>query len=252
MRRISGLFVVVCLAVLAAAVEAQAPGGAIVRVATWKVKAGMGAQFEAGLKKHNQFHRLKNDPTTLETWQVSSGPNTGQYIRVVALPNWTAYDTPTIDEAADEADSATNVTPFLEGEMVEWWQMLPEQSYGPMDAPTTPMDEILFFHLNMGHNQHFTHLISKVTEAAKKNNWSVRFYWYVLANGGEHPTYALVIPKKNMAAFEDPDVTFIQLLQKTFSPAEMQLILKGFDESIHCERSEMISFREDLSYIPGK
>ena len=252
MRKGAILLLSLLVTLLAVPMLAQGPGGPVVRVATWKVKAGMNAQFEAGLKKHNDFHVKSKDPTTLETWQITSGKHTGRYIRVVALPSWTAFDTPTVDEAADEADAAANVNAYLEGETVEWWQMLPAQSYGPMDAPTTPMDEILFFHLNMGHNQHFTHLISKVTEAAKKNNWSVNFYWYVLANGGEHPTYALVIPKKNMAAFEDPDVTFIALLQKTFSPAEMQLILKGFDESIHCERSEIIGFRKDLSYTPAK
>lgn len=252
MRKGAILLLSLLVTLLAVPMLAQGPSGPVVRVATWKVKAGMNAQFEAGLKKHNQLHRVKNDPTTLETWQIGSGQNTGQYIRVVALPNWTAYDTPTIDEAADETDSAANVTAYLESEKVEWWQMLPAQSYGPMDAPTSAMDEILFFHLNMGHNQHFMHLISKVTEAAKKNNWSVNFYWYALANGGEHPTYALVIPKKNMAAFEDPDVTFIALLQKTFSPAEMRLILDGFDEAIHCERSEIINYRSDLSYTPGK
>ena len=252
MRKGAILLLSLLVTLLAAPMLAQGPSGPVVRVATWKVRTGMSAQFEAGLKKHNQLHRLKNDPGTLETWQVTSGQNTGQYVRVVALPSWTAYDTPTIDTAADEADSAANVTAYLESEKVEWWQMLSAQSHGPMDAPTSAMDEILFFHLNMGHNQHFMHLITKVTEAAKKNNWSVNYYWYVLANGGEHPTYALVVPKKNMAAFEDPEVNFIQLLQKTFSPAEMQLILKGFDEAIHCERSEIISYREDLSYIPGK
>lgn len=252
MRKGAVLLLSLFVALLALPVLAQGPSGPVVRVATWKVKTENVAKFEAGLKKHNQFHRVKNDTTTLETWQVTSGKHTGRYIRVVSLPSWTAFDTPTVDEAADEVDAAANVNAYLEGETVEWWQMLTAQSYGPMDAAPTAMDEILFFHLNMGHNQHFMHLIGKVTEAAKKNNWSVNFYWYALANGGEHPTYALVIPKKNMAAFEDPDITFIQLLQKTFSPAEMQLILDGFDKSIHCERSEIISYREDLSYTPGK
>jgi hypothetical protein len=74
----------------------------------------------------------------------------------------------------------------------------------------------------------------------------------VLANGGEHPTYALVIPKKNFAGFEPPDPTFYALLQKTFGPAETQMILDGFDKAIHCERSEIISYRDDLSYAPKK
>ena len=252
MRKGAILLLSLLVAALAVPMLAQAPGGPVVRVATWKVRTGMAQQFEAGLKKHNQFHRVKNDPTRLETWQISSGANTGQYIRVVAQPNWAAYDTQTVDPTADEADSAANVNAYLESESVQWWRLLPEQSHGPMDMGPTAMDEILFFHLNMGHNQHFMHLIGKVAEAAKKNNWSERYYFYALANGGETPTFALVIPKKNMAAFEEPEVTFYALLQKTFGPTETQMILEGFDKAVHCERSEMISFREELSYIPGK
>jgi hypothetical protein len=171
---------------------------------------------------------------------------------VDARPNWTAFDTQTVDPAADEADAAANVNAFLESETVQWWRMLPTASYGPMDTGPDAMDEILFFHLNMGQSQQFMYLINKVTEAAKKESWSVHYYWYMLANGGEHPTYALVIPKKNFAGFEEPEPTFIALLQKAFGPAETQMIIHGFDKAIHCERSEIIGYREDLSYIPGK
>ncbi|MGH9510443.1 MAG: hypothetical protein ACRD2M_10925, partial [Terriglobales bacterium] len=75
MQKARVFVVAMCLAALGLAVPmlAQGPSGPVVRVATWKVRTGMNAQFEAGLKKHNQFHRVKNDRTELETWQISSG-----------------------------------------------------------------------------------------------------------------------------------------------------------------------------------
>jgi len=252
MRKGAILLLSLLLVLLAAPTGAQMATGPVVRVAQWKIKAGTAPQFEAGLKKHNEFHVKQNDATTIETWQITSGPDTGAYVRIVALADWAAYDTPTVDEAADEADAAANVNPYIESESVRWWRMIPEASYGPMDAATTPMDEVLFFHLNMGHTRDFMHLIGKVTHAAKENNWSVHYYWYALAHGGEHPTFALVIPKKNMAAFEEPELNFFAMLQKTFGPAETEMILKGFDKAVHCQTSHVIGFRSDLSYAPKK
>jgi hypothetical protein len=240
------------VALLAVPMMAQAPSGAVVRVAVWKVKPGMGQQFQAGVKKHNEFHVKANDPVGLETWEITSGENAGNYLRIVTRPSWAAYDTPTYDADADEADSAANVDPYMTGGPVEWWRLLADVSTGPMAGTPPAMDEVLFFHLNMGHSRDFMVLIKKVTEAAKANNWSVNYYRYVLENGGEHPTFALVIPKNKMADFDDPPVTFQAMLEKTFGRSEAEMIYKGFDKSVHCQKSETIAYRADLSYVPTK
>ena len=252
MKRAGFFVLAACVALLAAPMMAQAPAGAVVRVAVWKVKPGMGQQFQDGVKKHNQFHVKANDPVALETWEITSGSDTGQFLRIVTQPTWAAYDTPTYDTAADEADSATNVDPYTEAGEVRWWRFLADVSHGPMGGNPPAMDEVLFFHLNMGYSRDFMVLIKKVTDAAKKENWSVNYYWYVLENGGEHPTFALVIPKQKMADFDDPPVTFQAMLEKTFGRAEAEMIYKGFDKSIHCQRSQIIAHRADLSYTPAK
>lgn len=247
---------VCCLATLAALLAvpmmAQAPGGAVVRVAVWKVRPGMGQQFEAGLKKHNQFHVKANDPVAIETWEILSGPSTGQFLRIVSQPNWTAFDSETYDAAADAADSAANLDPYMETSGVEWWRFLPDASRGPMNTGPSAMDEVLFFHLNMGHSREFMALIKKVTEAANKTNWSENYYWYALENGGEHPTFAIVLPKSRMADFEEPELTFPAMLEKALGRGEAEMVYKGFDKSIHCERSQIIGYRADLSYTPAK
>lgn len=240
------------VALLAVPMMAQAPSGAVVRVAVWKVKPGMGQQFQAGVKKHNEFHVKSNDPVGLETWEITSGENAGNYLRIVTRPNWAAYDIETYDTAADAADSEANVNPYMTAGPVEWWRFLPDVSHGQMGGNPPAMDEVLFFHLNMGHSRDFNVLIKKVTEAAKKENWSVNYYWYVLENGGEHPTFALVIPKNKMADFDDPAVTFPAMLEKAFGRGEAEMIYKGLDKSIHCQKSEAIAYRADLSYVPVK
>ncbi|HXE75332.1 MAG TPA: hypothetical protein VNN18_06835 [Candidatus Xenobia bacterium] len=249
----AGLFLLAtCVALLAAPLMAQTPSSAIVRVAIWKVKPGMGKQFQDGVRKHNEFHVKVNDPVALETWEVTSGDDTGTFLRIVSLPNWAAYDTPNYDTAADEADSATNIDPYMEAGPVRWWRFLPEVSHGPMTGTPPAMDEVLFFHLNMGYGRDFSALIKKITDAARASNWGVHYYWYVLENGGEHPTFALVIPKQKMADFDDPPVTFQAMLEKALGRAEAEMVYRALDKSIHCQRSQTIAYRGDLSYTPAK
>ncbi len=230
----------------------QAPSGAIVRVAVWKVKSGMGQQFEAGLKKHNEFHAKANDPVALETWAVLSGPDRGQVLRIVSRPNWTAYDTVGYDTSADAADTAANLTPYMEEGPIEWWQFLPDASHGPMNAGPSAMDEIIFFHLKVGASQEFSTLLKRITEAANKTNWSENYYSYRLANGGEGPTVALVLPRNKFADFEQPQVSFMAMLEKAFGRAEAETIDQRFDELLRGVRTEIIGYFDDLSYIPAK
>ncbi len=252
MKKGAIFFLAALVALLAVPMMAQAPAGAIVRVAVWKVKAGMGQQFEAGVKKHNQFHVKSNDSVPLETWEVSSGPNTGQFLRIVTRPSWTAYDTETYDTAADAADTAANLDPYMEAGPIEWWQFLPDASHGPMNAGPSAMDEIVFFHIKVGHAQEFSTLLKRVTEAANKTNWSENYYSYRLANGGEGPTVALVVPRNKFADFEEPQVSFMAMLEKAFGRAEAETIGQRFDELLRGVHTEIISYRADLSYTPAK
>ena len=183
---------------------------------------------------------------------IQSGEGTGNYLRIVTGPNWTDYDRPTVNAAADEADSAVNVIPYLDSEMVEWWRFLGDVSHGPAGAAPSPMSVVLFFRINMGHVQEFMTHAKKITEAARKESWPVNYYWYRLENGGEHPTFALVIPKKNFADFEEPAVTFAAMMEKAYGRAEAEMLFKGLDKSIASQRSQIIGYRADLSYTPAK
>ena len=252
MRKLSLLLCAVLAAFLVLPMIAQAPNTAIVRVGVYKVKSGMAAQFEAGLKKHNDFHARQKDSKGIETWVVQSGENTGSYLRIVTGPNWADYDKPTYNTAADEADSATNITPYVDSDMQEWWRFLGDVSHGPAGAGPSPMSSVLFFRIKIGHVQEFMTAIKKITEAARKTSWPVNYYWYRLENGGEHPTFALVLPRKNFADFEEPAVTFAAMMEKTFGRAETDTIIQGLDRSIAGQHSQMISYRADLSYTPAK
>jgi hypothetical protein len=71
-----------------------------------------------------------------------------------------------------------------------------------------------------------------------------------LFNGGEHPTYVFTFPHKNWADFEPPEQTLRAVLEKAYGREEAESVLKLFDKSVHCVRSEIAASRPDLSYTP--
>ena len=64
----------------------------------------------------------------------------------------------------------------------------------------------------------------------------------------------LVLPRKSWADFEDkPDVKpFREMLKEAFGQAEADSILDRLDHSVEKETSDIVQFRPDLSYLPGK
>ena len=70
-----------------AAINAQNANN-LCRVYFTKPKAGMTQQFEAGRKKHNDFHRSQKDTFTWNTWAIATGDNTGNYFTSTSGHAW--------------------------------------------------------------------------------------------------------------------------------------------------------------------
>jgi hypothetical protein len=64
----------------------------------------------------------------------------------------------------------------------------------------------------------------------------------------------LVLPHKSWADFEDkPDTKpFRDMLKEAFGQSEADSIVNRIDGSVVSEMSDIIQFRPDLSYLPGK
>lgn len=250
MRRAGIYLVAICVLLPMLPVVAQEEPGAVVRVVAWKVQAGMENDFEAGLERHNDFHGQQNDAQAHFTYQIISGENTGTYLRIAPGRHWADFDAEGEWAEADEADSATNVDPYIESAEPRYYVYLPEMSR-PAEGGPSAMAQVFFLHLNFGRSREFNYLMKKVAEGAEKVNWPVRYEFYALVNGGEHPTYVFVGPGEKWADFEEPEVDFFTMLEKAFGRDEAELVLDKLGKAIHCERSEIVVLRSDLSYIPA-
>lgn len=239
----------------AGSLAAQEKPGTLAGIEFQKPKNGMVPQYEAGRKQKAAWHKEKNDPQALMVWETLSGDNTGTYVVGRFDQHWADMDKPAISDEADTAEFQKVIGSSVESVVNRYYDFLPKISHVPAgDMGPSKFSEVIIFQVRYGKNSDFRSGIDRIHEAAEKTKWPVNFGWYVLANGGQTGEYVLSIPHKNWADFEDkPDVKpFRDMLKEAFGQAEADSIVDRLDHSVDKETSEIIQFRPDLSYMPGK
>jgi hypothetical protein len=225
----------------------QAPQGRVGRVYGVRVKAGMTQQFEAGLKKHAAWHRAQKDTWTWEVWEGETGPATGQYVIGTFGHGWEDFDKPPVDPQADGADFNANVAPAVESVEGVIVVSLPEVSQWTATAPPK-LIEVITLELHSGAEDEFLLAVRKTTEAIQKTKWAPAWEWNVLASGGSHPTFYLVIPHDTWASMAPPEKSFKKMLEEGLGADEAAMVDKIFSKTIKAERSELLRYRADLAY----
>jgi hypothetical protein len=250
-RKLLSAFAVMLFAFSAAA---QTTPGTVAALEFQKPKNGMVKQYEDGRKQKAAWHKTQNDPQPLLVWETLTGPETGTYIVGRLGQHWSDFDKPAIPDQADLDEYQKAVGSYVESLVGRYYEFMPKISnpVSPMMAPK--FSEIITFHVRYGKGSDFQSAIARVTDAAQKTKWPVNYEWYALASGGDTGTFVLVLPRANWAAFEDkPDVKpFREMLKVAFGQAEADSIVSRIDGSVTSETSEIIQFRPELSYLPGK
>jgi len=225
----------------------------IERATLWTIKPGMGSKFEAGLKRHNQFHVKQGDTQSHDTYTIESGENTGSYWRVASNRHWEDFDAEEKFGEADAADSDVNLSPYLESGTPMYFEFLVEVSNPPPeDGPPAAMWELIFFKLKPGHYDQVSLAMKRVKDAAVKVSWTERWAWLVLVNGGEHDQFVLALPHDKWADFNPPQKPFPKMLEEGLGKLEAEAVFKMFDDSIASSKSEIVRYRPDLSYTPAR
>jgi len=240
---------------VAASLAAQEKPGTIAALELQKPKNGMVPQYEAGRKQKAAWHKQQNDPLPLFVWETLSGEHTGTYVVGRLGQHWADFDKPAIPDEADLAEFQKVVGNYVDSVIARYYEFMPKISNPPSGA-TMPSKfaEIINFHVRYGKGSEFRSAIGRVYEASQKTKWPPNYEWYELENGGPTGLYVLVLPRNNWADFEDkPDVKpFRDMLKEAFGQAEADSIVDRIDHSVEKETTEIIQFRPDLSYLPGK
>ena len=252
MRTVLSAFGVMLFAALS--VFAQDKPGTLAALEFQKPKSGMAPQYEAGRKQKAAWHKQQKDPQPLLVWETLSGDHTGTYIVGRLGQHWSDFDKPAVPDQADLDEFQKVLGTYVDSIVSRYYDFMPKVSNADSSATPSKFAEIVTFHVRYGKGSDFRSAISRVYDGTVKTKWPVNYEWYVLANGGETGIYVLVLPRANWGDFEDkPDVKpFRDMLKEAFGQAEADSIVDRIDTSVQSETSEIIQFRPDLSYLPGK
>ncbi len=238
----------------AVSVVAQNNPGTLAALEFQKPKNGMVSQYENGRKEKAVWHKQQNDPQPLFVWETLSGDNTGTFIVGRLGQHWSDFDKPAVPDQADLEEYQKVVGNYVDSIVARYYDFMPKVSNPDNSKMPSKFAEIITFYVRYGKGSDFRSAIGRVHFAGEKTKWPVHYEWYALANGGDTGTYVLVLPRANWADFEDkPDVKpFRDMIKEAFGQAEADSIVNGIDASVQRETSEIIQFRPDLSYLPGK
>jgi hypothetical protein len=233
---------------------AQEKPGTLAALEFQTPKNGMVKQYEDGRKQKVDWHKQQKDTQALMVWETMSGDNTGTYIVGRLGQHWADLDKPSVSDAADLDQYNKVVGSYVQSLVTRYYEFLPKVSKPLESNDVDKFSEIITYRVRPGKEDDFRSAMDRTFEAIEKTKWPAHFLWYALVNGGQAGTYVLVIPHSTWASFGDnPDMKpFNQMLRDAFGDAEAESINKRYDASIESETSEIIKFRGDLSYMPGK
>ncbi len=252
-RRIACVSVVILLAAISAAAQTPKEPGTITALEVQTPKNGMVQQYEAGRKAKAAWHKQQNDPQVLWVLEIMTGDNTGSYIVGRSDQHWADFDKPPIPDQADMDEYNKVIGQYVDKMHASYWEYLPKLS-NPGKDMGDKYTSVTTFQIRFGKGDDFRSAISRMHDAAEKTNWGYHYRWERLASGGPGGTYVLLVDHPNWASFDDdPAIKPLRdILREAFGEQESMSIVERLNSSIEKTYSEIVEFRADLSYIPGK
>lgn len=255
MRRIVSLAVFVMAAVMVVWGQSQSEN-TVARIYTIKAKPGEAQQWEAGFERYIAWAHQQNLPDNGYTWEVSTGPDEGEYVIGQFGHAWKDFDA--MEERAAKVGVAkelqATVVPYTESVVTSYYNFLPDLSVTPPDPnqPPTPLTSVTFYTLKPGGMPTVVSAIQQADVAIKKTHWAGDnnpVAWYVLANGGVGPQIVLSSGLQNMAGMQPPSTSLDAMLTGVYGKAKAEAIESSFNGQVQSTRTEILTYRPDLSYI---
>ncbi|MGA8143380.1 MAG: hypothetical protein WB987_05780 [Candidatus Acidiferrales bacterium] len=251
-----GKFVSILGVVLLGAVSVAAQGqpGNLAALEFQTPKNGAVKEYEQGRKQKVDWHKQQKDTQALYVWEIISGDSTGTYIVGRLGQHWADLDKPSVPDAADLDTYRKLIGANVQSLVTRYYEYMPKVSNPGSSGGSPKFSEIITYHVRGDHETDFRSAMARITEAIQKTKSPLNYSWYELVNGGPDGTFVLSIPHANWADFEDkPEMKpFRDMLKDAFSASEADSIIKSLNASVKSSESEIIQFRDDLSYIPAK
>lgn len=245
----------VCLSIVATSILilpllAQQPPGEIAYFVHAKPKPGAAPQFEEALKEHMNWHGQQNDTWEWHVWQFETGEQAGQYLALTAGHRWEDFDAKDEFMARDRADAMSRIGPYMD--FVSSWfsRFRTEMSNWPEDSARRFV-QVVMYRLKPGRSEEFVYAAEKIHQALQKANWPQHYLWEQVVAGVEGPQLNLVLPMSKWADMNPPARPFAAVLEEVLGRRETDALLESVVAAIESQRSEILRYRPDLSYLPA-
>lgn len=217
-------------------------------------KPGATAAFEAGRKKHNQFHAAQKDTWTWNTWEIQTGDNTGTYVTSSCGHSWKDFDEWEARMGkADTADANVNLAPNTVGGRNGFYLYRADMSLAPPNRPPSPMLSVTIYMLKPGGGPDFVAAMTRIKDALNKQaDFPKASGWMQLVNGGEAPVFVLLSDRKNWAEFAPPNKSVQDLVSAAYGKDQADAIYKTIRDNTEHVFTEAVTYRQDLSYVAAK
>jgi len=211
----------------AVAPVSAAAAGELARMVVIRPKPGLEAEFEAGYRRHLEWHRSAGDPWTWYGWRFVLGERLDLFMDGSFGHSAEELDR-AIRPADDGADNATNVVPYADFLAHGVWERLPEASRGAPLPDPSPFLALDTFDVVPGEEAAFEAALTGAALAARDE----RFSWFRLRRGGERPRYALMRAASSFGA------------GAALEPVRFAAGL------IERATSELLRYQPSMSYVP--
>lgn len=248
----------VILMVLAAAGLAPAPAaaepaaGRAAFLFGYVPKPGERAHFAAGYRRHLQWHRRHGDPLAWYGWFVTGGDRLGMFIDGSFGVPFAAFDK-RVDPAGDRADAIKNFAASAKPAFRSAYVVRPDLSTGrPLKArrPSKSM-QVFYYTLRPGAAARFESVVRAARETLLRMPDAPAHTWYKRVEGGRQPVYLLMVARDGWASYAGFRQTLAQLASRAdASGSGRPERLDRLHASVGAVRSEIWTYRADLSYFP--
>lgn len=204
--------------------------------------------FEDGYRRHLRWHAVRKDQLVWYAWIVDSGPRKGTFVDGTFGATFLGLDARP-DPAADSADFAHNVSPYVTALDVETWTLwAPPSIATPLeDRQPGAILDVFLFQVDPAQAPSFEAGMERLAMTKREVS---KLTWYRVVRGYHLPTYALLLMRKNLADMEAAGPALDKMLANAYGQSATQIA--GVLRTVRTMHVETWSYEPRLALIPGQ
>jgi hypothetical protein len=227
---------------------ADATGGEAAFLFAYEPKPGHEEQFDAGYRRHLEWHRQHRDPLPWYGWYVATGERTGMFVDGSFGITFAAFDE-RVEPGQDAANFAETTAPHGDTAYRKILRLMPRLGTATRleDREPSSRIEVVTYFVRPGQTAAFESGLEKLATAVGDSR---AFTVYRQLSGGMQPAYLIMFPREGFGYFDENGASLDALIRTELDAEPERELLDVLSRSVRHAHSETWRYRDDLSYLP--